>query len=569
MELANFQEKIQSLEASEDLIGLGRDASEVRQEFEDFMIEAERVEQVKRLEAADQGLTYDEFDYSPVKEAFFDVYKSFQEKRKKQVELKTALENENLKQKKALVERLKDVIENEEKIGTAFNAYKEIHENWKKVGDIPRDKREALQKEYSRLLEIFFYNIKIYKELKDHDYKRNQQLKEALLFKLKQLRSANLPVREAEASLRSLQDEWEEIGPVQNEEWESLKNAYWETVRGVYEKFNEHYEQQRVVLKENIDAKKALIEKLIAVNETLVNVPSAKEWEQKTKDVLGLQEAWKKIGFGSRKENELVYQEFRKHCDVFFQAKKEFSKDIESKFKDVADKKRKLIEEAKALSNSQEWKSTSEKLIQLQKRWKESGNAGQRFENKLWTEFRGACNVFFEAKETHFKGQDEANTLNLTAKNELISEVQNWEVPSDKQAAIAALRAFQNKFNELGQVPIKDKNSVYQNFKKVIDDKYAALKLEGQEKENILFKAKLDNLESSPDRARLFQGEKNEIRKQIDILTKEIMLLENNLGFFAKSKGADALKADVDKKVKHAQERIQQLKQKLKLIPNE
>ena len=303
MELANFQEKIQSLEASEDLIGLGRDASEVRQEFEDFMIEAERVEQVKRLEAADQGSTYDEFDYSSVKEAFFDVYKSFQEKRKKQVELKTALENENLKQKKALVERLKDVIENEEKIGTAFNAYKEIHENWKKVGDIPRDKREALQKEYSRLLEIFFYNIKIYKELKDHDYKRNQQLKEALLFKLKQLRSANLPVREAEASLRSLQDEWEEIGPVQNEEWESLKNAYWETVRGVYEKFNEHYEQQRVVLKENIDAKKALIEKLVAVNETLANVSSAKEWEQKTKDVLGLQEAWKKIGFGSRKEN--------------------------------------------------------------------------------------------------------------------------------------------------------------------------------------------------------------------------------------------------------------------------
>jgi hypothetical protein len=134
-----------------------------------------------------------------------------------------------------------------------------------------------------------------------------------------------------------------------------------------YDKFNEHYEQQRVVLKENIDAKKALIEKLVAVNETLVNVSFAKEWDQKTKDVLGLQEAWKKIGFGSRKENELVYQEFRKQCDVFFQAKKEFSKDIESKFKDVADKKRKLIEEAKALSHSQEWKSTSEKLIQLQK----------------------------------------------------------------------------------------------------------------------------------------------------------------------------------------------------------
>jgi len=569
MEPTNFQEKIHALEGAEDLIGLGRDASELRQEFEDFIIEAERVEQVKRLEASDLGTSYEEYDYAQIKEAFFDAYKSFQEKRKKQVELKTVLENENLIQKKALVERLKDVIENEENIGTAFNAYKEIHENWKKVGDIPRDKREALQKEYSRLLEIFFYNIKIYKELKEHDYKRNQQLKEAIIFKLKQLRTANLPVRDAEANLRSLQDEWEEIGPVQNDGWESLKNAYWETVRGVYEKFNEHYEQQRVVLKENIDAKKSLIEKLLVVNQNLENVSSAKEWDQKTKDVLGLQESWKKIGFGSRKENEVVYQEFRKHCDVFFQAKKEFSKDIESKFKEVADKKRLLIDEAKALSHSQDWKSTSEKLIQLQKKWKDSGNAGHRFENKLWSEFRGACNVFFEAKEAHFKVQDESNTSNLTAKTELIAEVQNWVMPTDKQEAIAALRSFQNRFNELGQVPMKDKNAVYQNFKKAMDDKYASLKLEGIEKESIMFKAKLDNLQSSPDRTRLIQGEKIEIRKQIEILTKEIMLSENNLGFFAKSKGADALRMEVEKKVKHTQDRIQQLKQKLKLIPNE
>ena len=569
MELINFQEKIRTLASAEDLIGLGREASELRQEFEDFMIEAERVEQVKRLEASEKGEHYEEVHFRPEKEAFFEAYKSFQEKRKKQVELKSALENENLRQKKALIDRLKDVIENEEKIGTAFNAYKEIHENWKKVGDIPRDKREAVQKEYSRLLEIFFYNIKIYKELKDHDYKRNQQLKEALIFKLKQLRTANLPVREAEANLRALQDEWEEIGPVQNEEWESLKNAYWETVRAVYDKFNEHYEQQRAVLKENIDAKKAIIQQLSTLNQGIDQVTSAKEWDQKTKEVLSFQEAWKKIGFGSRKENELVYQDFRKQCDIFFQAKKEFSKDIESKFKEVADRKRKLIEEAKALSDSKDWKNTSEKLIHLQKKWKEAGNAGHRFENKLWTEFRGACNVFFEAKEAHFKVQDEANAVNLQSKNELISKVQEWEIPADKQEAIAGLRSFQQAFNELGQVPMKDKNSVYQNFKKAIDEKYAALKLDGQEKESILFKAKLDNLQSSPDRLKLLQGEKNEIRKQIEGLNKEIMQLENNLGFFAKSKGADALRAEVDKKVKFAQERIQNLKLKLKMIPNE
>jgi hypothetical protein len=158
---------------------------------------------------------------------------------------------------------------------------------------------------------------------------------------------------------------------------------------------------------------------------------------------------------------------------------------------------------------------------------------------------------------------------NLTAKNELISQIQAWEVPTNKQEAITGLRNFQQAFNDLGQVPMKEKNSVYQQFKMAIDEKYAALKLEGQEKESILFKAKLDNLQGSPDRLKLLQIEKNEIRKQIDVLSKEIMQLENNLGFFAKSKGADALRADVEKKVKHAQERILNLKMKLKLIPNE
>jgi hypothetical protein len=146
MEHTNFQDKIRLLAESEDLIGLGRDASELRQEFEDFILEAERVEQVKRLEASEKGESYEEVDYRPEKEAFFEAYKSFQEKRKKQVELKSALENENLKQKKALIDRLKDVIENEEKIGTAFNSYKEIHENWKKVGDIPRQTRKCAKR---------------------------------------------------------------------------------------------------------------------------------------------------------------------------------------------------------------------------------------------------------------------------------------------------------------------------------------------------------------------------------------------------------------------------------------
>ena len=252
MELQHLTEQIVALSQQEDLLQLGRSAGEIKQQFEDLFIELERQEQVKRLNANDAGEIYEEIDYKPFKEAFFEAFNQFVTKRKAQQQLQQTLEAQNLKLKKDLITRLKEVIDNEEKIGIAFQAYKEIHETWKKIGVIPREHRETIQKEYSRLLEIFFYNIKIYKELKDHDYRRNKQLKEDLIFKLKQLRVASLEQRDLESQLHALQDEWEEIGPVKNEDWELMKNAYWEAVRGIYDKINEHYEAQRQVLKANI-----------------------------------------------------------------------------------------------------------------------------------------------------------------------------------------------------------------------------------------------------------------------------------------------------------------------------
>jgi hypothetical protein len=479
------------------------------------------------------------------------------------------LEAQNLKLKKELITRLKEVIDNEEKIGTAFQAYKEIHETWKKIGAIPREQRETIQKEYSRLLEIFFYNIKIYKELKDHDYRRNKQLKEDLIFKLKQLRVAALEQRDLEAQLHALQDEWEEIGPVQNEDWELMKTAYWEAVRSIYDKINEHYEAQRQVLKANIDAKKKLVADLAArLNET-EQWTSIKHWETQTAFVLDLQAQWKTIGSGSRKDNEAVYQAFRALCDQFFAAKKDFSKDADAASQQIVQKKKILIEKAQALSSSTDWKNTAEQLKKLQKQWQDYGSAGQRYENKLWKDFRAACNAFFDARQAHFEGQDAANAQNLEARLTLITTLQNFTLPADKQAALAQLRDFQQQFNAIGPVGIKDKQNTYTAFKTRMDELYKDLKLEGQEKERVFFQAKLESMLASPDKQRLLQAERQDIRKQIDFLQKDILTLENNLGFFARSKGADQLRLDVEKKVAAAQEKIQGLKAKLKLIPNE
>lgn len=569
MDFASFFDRLNDISSQEDLIGTGKDASSLKIEFEDAVIEAERLDQIAFLAAQEEGNKIEKFDFKTIKDEFFRIYKDYSEKRKKQLELKSALETENLRQKKALIERLKEVIENEEKIGTAFNSYKEIHETWKKIGDIPRDKRDEIQKEYSRLLEMFFYTIKIYKELKDHDVKRNLQLKQDLIFKLKNLRNSQLSLRDLEATLRTLQDEWEEIGPVPNEEWEEVKKAYWDVVRSVYEKINSHYEEQRNLLAVNIEKKKALIVSLDKILELSQQNNSLKDWDVATKNVLVIQEDWKKIGFGTKKENEEVWKIFRSKCDEFFDAKKQFLSGIEEIHKSNADSKRKLIDEVDNLKSSTDWKQTTERIINAQKKWKSIGSSGPKWENKLWATFRAACDDFFAAKEKHFAQQDAALIDNLNAKNELLEAISSLVLSDNKVEAIQQLKDTSNRFAAIGHVPKNQADAIYKKFKSLMDEKYATIKLDENEKEKIQFQSKIDTLLSSPDRTRLLAREKSELRKQVEQLTKEIALLENNLGFFSKSKGAEQLRMDVEKKVKFAQDKITTLKKKISMLPNE
>jgi Domain of Unknown Function (DUF349) len=569
MDFSSFFDRLNDISSQEDLIGTGKDASSLKIEFEDAVLEAERLDLIAFLAAQEEGNKIEKFDFKTIKEEFYRIYKDYSEKRKKQLELKSALESENLRQKKALIERLKEVIENEEKIGSAFNSYKEIHDTWKKIGDIPRDKRDEIQKEYSRLIEMFFYTIKIYKELKDHDVKRNLQLKQDLIFKLKNLRNSQLSLRDLEATLRTLQDEWEEIGPVPNEEWEEVKKAYWDVVRSVYEKINSHYEEQRNVLAVNIEKKKVLIVSLDKILEKSQQNNSMKDWDVATKNVLEIQEDWKKIGFGTKKENEEVWKIFRSKCDEFFDAKKQFLSGIEEVHRTNADSKRKLIDEVDSLKTSTDWKQTTERLISAQKKWKSIGSSGPKWENKLWATFRAACDEFFTAKEKHFAEQDAALIENLNAKSELMETLSSLILSENKMEAIQQLKDISNRFAAIGHVPKNQADAIYKKFKSLMDEKYATIKLDENEKEKIQFQSKIDTLLSSPDRTRLLAREKSELKKQVEQLTKEIALLENNLGFFSKSKGAEQLRMDVEKKVNLAQEKITTLKRKLSMLPNE
>ena len=568
METIALIEELKNLAQNEDALAVSREVNELKARFDDFMLEEERKEQVAALDAEVKGEDHEPKDLKAIKDAFYEIYGIYRERRKEQADAKNALEAENLKQKKNLIARLKDVIEKEENIGVAYNAYKEIHEAWKAVGDIAREKRDEIQKEYSKLLEDFFYNMKIYRELKEHDLKRNSQLKHHVVEQLEALKN-NASIKEVEASLKALQNEWEEIGPVLNEEWETLKAKYWENVRAIYERINAFYDERRTSLQDNLNKKKELLAEATDLLASSAELNAVKLWDEATEKLLSIQERWKAVGFGPRKENEEIWQEFRKVCDNFFAQKKQFFGGVQEQFSKIAEGKKKLIEQAVALKDSTDWKATADKLVQLQKQWKNAGHAGQKLEQKLWSDFRSACDAFFNARQKHFESQDAELETNLTAKKELIEKIEKYVVPADKKQALNDLKDFTSAFNAVGKVPMKEKDNVWNAYKTAIDKHYAQLKLEGAEKDKILFEARIETLAGSPDAARAFAREKFEIRQQIENLKSDILQLENNLGFFARSKGADALRKEVETKINASKSKIEALIKKLKMIPNE
>lgn len=568
METNPFVSELAILINQEDLLNLSREAQELKTRFDDFILEEERKDQVNALNAEESGETYEKQDFSPLKQAFYELYDAFKAKRNQQKALKDALEKENLKLKRSLITRLQEVIENEENIGVAYNAQKEIHETWKKVGDIPRDKRDEVQRDYSRMLEIFFHNMKIYRELKDHDYHRNAQLKLSLINQLETLKNSTA-IKDMESTLKALQNEWEEIGPVHNDEWEKLKTLYWDAVRAVYEKINQFYNERRNAQLDNLAKKNELVAEIHSITSKLEELDSSRTWEKATEKVIKIQNDWKLIGKVPRKENDEVWKDFRAACDVFFEAKKAFYKEIEGKQKEVVDKKRKLIDHAKSIQNSTDWKGTSEKLIRLQKEWKNSGNAGHRFENKLWAEFRAACDVFFNAREESVKEQQSVLMANVELKKQVIEKLENIQLSGDKKTDLTLLKDLTEEFKAIGNIPNEQRDELNSSFRNKMDTLYGKLDIDDTEKELILFKARFDSIPSGQNRSDFIQKERSLLRKQIDQLNAEAIQMETNLSFFSRSKGAENLRKQVDQKIAVLQQKIDSLKHKLKAIPSE
>lgn len=468
----------------------------------------------------------------------------------------------NLLAKKDILKEFKSLVETEENIGQAFAKRKEIQERWKEIGQIASDKFEEIQREYSLLSDRFNYNINLYKAIKDHDLKKNFSLKNQVIFQLNNLLSEK-SIKKVQDELNILMGQWDEIGPTFQEEWEKLKESYWNLVNEIRAKINTFYKEQKETLAKNLELKEELINKANEVAKG--EFKTVKEWGESTDKLKELQEEWKRIGGVIREKNEEIWEKFRGVFDQYFDRKKAYFKDLRAESSENIKRKKEIIAKAEELKMSDLWKETTRDIINLQKQWKNIGHAGKS-EQKLWQDFRSACDYFFNNKKEYFENRDEIENKNLHEKKSLIEEIKKFTPSDDSNETITKLKNFAAKFNQIGNVPFKAKDSIYKAFKEALDEHYSKLKIDKQEREKMFFQSKINSLLDKSDAGRAIKEESNRLKRRLSKISAEITQYENNLGFFGSSSGADALIADVKKKINRAKGEMDSIKQKLKLL---
>jgi hypothetical protein len=468
-------------------------------------------------------------------------------------------EADNLAAKKAVMDELRSLITGEENIGTAFQKFKDLQEKWKTIGNVPAQQYRELQSDYSHLLDEFFYHIRIYKELRDHDLRKNTALKQALISDMQSL-SQKDNIRELEQQVRDYQEKWHQVGPVLKEEWEAIRDGFWNATRAVYDKIHEHYKARRAEHEVNLQAKQALIEKVTTLTAD-IGTPNAKEWKTLTDQVIELQNAWKAVGFATKKDNERVWKEFRNACNGFFDAKKAYFDKLKDQYKDARDRKQALLDEALKLKDSTEWRQTADKLKVLQQRWKEAGSAGPRDENRLWTRFREACDTFFQNRKATFEKLDAEQAVHAQEKEALLAEIEGFQLSGDRGKDLDTLKSFSQRWMNSGRVSPKLYDTLSERYRLALDKHYGQLKLEGEERRRMQFQDHVDSLKNGPDGKDRIERESRFIKRKIEELENEMRQMERNMGMFNfKSASGEAMRKDMEKKIEKLARDVERLK---------
>ena len=497
-------------------------------------------------------------------EAFKAEMQIIKEKRAKIFLQQEEEKQENLAKKLEIIEKIKAMTTSPEEANKSYQEFKTLQQEWKEIKAIPADKANEVWKNYQLYVEQFYDLLKLNNEAREYDFKKNLEAKTKLCEAAEKL-AEEPDVISAFHQLQDLHQEYREIGPVakelREEIWTRFKNA--STV--INKKHQQHFEDLRAKEEDNLAKKTALCEKIEAIN--LKEKKQASDWEDATKTIIEIQGEWKKIGFAPQKMNVKIFERFRIANDEFFSKKAEFFKNIKSQYAENLEKKQKLVEKAKQLADSTEWKKTGDKLIQMQREWKNIGYVPRKQGDQLWKEFLGACNKFFDARNKLNAGARSEEHANLDKKREIIAKL-NELVENAGEHLQKNMQDLIAEYNAVGHVPFKEKDKVYQEYHEVMDKLYKTLRSNNAKRHIHNFKNNLKNVAEKG--ANALDNERGRLLRRYDQLRAEITTYENNLGFLnAASKKGNSLVEEMNRKVEKLKEDLKLVKEKIKAIDAE
>ena len=510
------------------------------------------------------GSPAETFDYQDnSKERFYSVYRIYREKKTEFYKKLEGEKEQNLKDKLQIIEELKDLIQHEESLSKTYQDFKNLQERWRNIGMVPQAQASNLLETYHHHVENFFNYVKINKELRDLDLKKNLDAKNALIEQATALLEDN-NVGNAFRQLQSLHAQWKEIGPVAKEHQEEAWNRFKEVTDKINEAYHKFFDTLREEQENNLKLKEEICRKLEEY--AVLNIEKATDWNTASDGVLALQEEWKHAGTIPIKERNRLYKRYRAACDAFFNKKRQFFQEIQSMQSQNLAKKIALCEKVEAIKESTEWRTTTSKIIEYQREWKTIGPIPKKISNKIWNRFRSACDYFFDRKSELMKNVNSDQEKNLELKRALIEETRNFQLTGNTDEDIETLKAFQARWAEIGFVPIKEKDAIQTEFRKLINTHFDQLDIDEFDKNIERFKSKINTFDNSDDKASRIIQEREKLVNKIKQLEADLHAWENNIGFFSKSNKSEGLIKEFTVKIENARHKLSLMQEKLKLI---
>ena len=525
---------------------------------------AEREQQMK--EYLDGGGDPEKYQVRPddLEEMFKAEMNIIKEKRAKVFQIQEAEKQENLRRKLEIIEKIKSMVTSPDEANKSYKEFKALQDEWREIKAVPAEKANELWRNYQLYVEQFYDLLKLNNEAREYDFKKNLELKTKLCEAAEKL--ADEPdVISAFHQLQELHQQYREIGPVAKDLREEMWNRFKAASTVINKRHQQHFEGMRAREEENLQRKTELCEKVEAIAQE--ENKGAGDWEKRTKQIIELQAEWKTIGFAPQKMNVKIFERFRAACDDFFTRKAEYFKDMKQRFAENAEKKRALIEKAKELQDSTDWKSTSDKMIALQKEWKTIGMVPKKLGDQLWNDFLAACNKFFEARNEATAGTRSEERSNLEAKRGIIEQLKELaeNATDDIQEKVHELV---EQYNQVGHVPYKEKDKLYKEYREVLDKLYKDLNISTARRRLDNFKNSLKSMAKRGEDA--LDNERTRLMRRYEQMKQEIQTYENNLGFLnASSKKGNSLIDEMNRKVQKLRDDLQLTYEKIKAIDQE